>query len=258
MASSGRWRGTARTRGGGSRSARASIAPTTSASTGARSADAVQSAARERRPRPRAPAWARAQLRPESFQEPLSNVSDSVERRFLPSNVLLTTAVALRAAPAACTATDSTVRSRLSTSPSWSLTARRQPPGAAFRRFTSELERSRVQIFFWSEAVTSDCRLATVCATSCCSPLNALVETLLAHAPRARAGGAQQSSRSVRVSGADMGRQRVRDGAGARYARIARGSAHACGQLAHAGGRLPEKVLAEHRLLALVAGGGLP
>src|SRR5437899_2678694 len=79
MASSGRWRGTARTRGGGSRSARANIAPTTSASTGARSADSVESRAGEHRSRLRAPARARGSA--DAGELPLAALERERKRR---------------------------------------------------------------------------------------------------------------------------------------------------------------------------------
>src|SRR5271166_6868157 len=61
------------------------------------------------------------------------------------------------------------------------------------RRVTRALSRSLVQTFLTSPVVASDCRLETVWATSCSSPLKADVETVLApHPARPVASSAKQ------------------------------------------------------------------
>src|SRR5689334_18266112 len=132
----------------------------------------------------------------------------------------------------------------LSISESWSLTTALQRPATArrtlrplcvsctvFSRATSEAARSFAQIFFSSEAVTSDCRSATVWATLCCSPWKEEVDTLLAHPASDPAAARPARSAQRAFSRADT-HSRVR-------------------------ARVLEEVLGEHRALMLVAGAGL-
>ena len=74
------------------------------------------------------------------------------------------------------------MRSKLSTSASWFLITCRHPPEALFSRATRAAARSLVQTFFSSPPDASLWKFEIAWATSCCSPLNDDVDTVLPHA----------------------------------------------------------------------------
>src|SRR5271165_1499297 len=126
--------------------------------------------------------------------------------------MLLTVAVAVFAAGS--TLTDSTVVSKFSISATCSLIACSQALWPPSRRTTGSA-RSSLQIFLYSLAVASDCRFATVWATSCSSPLKLPLEAVLPQAARVSTGAHSNSRRArLKETGGDM------DGMGAYDTRV--------------------------------------